>query len=112
MPGGNFGAEAYAGEVTALRSRYPFLDERHAKRLIRCYGTDAASIIGNAGDMAGLGRHFGGTLYEAEVRWLMAREWALTAEDILWRRTKQGLSLPKKRCAGWRIISMTLQVDA
>ncbi|HCV73034.1 MAG TPA: glycerol-3-phosphate dehydrogenase [Agrobacterium sp.] len=100
LPGGNFGAEAYAGEVTALRSRYPFLDERHAKRLIRCYGTDAASIIGNAGDMAGLGRHFGGTLYEAEVRWLMAREWALTAEDILWRRTKQGLFFTQEEVRG------------
>lgn len=58
------------------------------------------SIIGNAGDMAGLGRHFGGTLYEAEVRWLMAREWALTAEDILWRRTKQGLFFTQEEVRG------------
>ena len=58
---------------------------------MRCYGTDAAVLIGDATEAAALGRYFGGTLYEAEVRWLMAREWALTAEDILWRRTKQGL---------------------
>lgn len=100
MPGGNFGAEAYAEEVKALRSRYPFLDRRHAERLVRCYGTDAVAIIGAAADTTALGRHFGGTLYEAEVRWLMAREWALTAEDILWRRTKQGLFLTPEEVLG------------
>ena len=91
LPGGNFNVEAYAAEVSALLSRYPFLEERHVERLVRCYGTDVAAMIGNATDAPALGRYFGGTLYEAEVRWLMAREWALTAEDILWRRTKQGL---------------------
>lgn len=57
-------------------------------------------MIGNASEKAALGRHFGGTLYETEVRWLMAREWALTAEDILWRRTKQGLFLTPEDVRG------------
>lgn len=100
LPGGNFDAEGYAEQVTALRSRYSFVDERHASRLVRCYGTDAASIIGNAADQSGLGHYFGGTLYEAEVRWLLQREWALTAEDILWRRTKQGLFLTSEQVHG------------
>lgn len=58
------------------------------------------AIIGSAADTTALGRHFGGTLYEAEVRWLIAREWALTAEDILWRRTKQGLFLTPEEARG------------
>ncbi|MFK0385428.1 glycerol-3-phosphate dehydrogenase, partial [Agrobacterium sp. NPDC090273] len=41
----------------------------------------------------------GGTLYEIEVRWLVEREWAVTADDILWRRTKQGLRLNKEQIA-------------
>ena len=50
-------------------------------------------------DEAGLGRHFGADLYEAEVRYLMAHEWAMNAEDILWRRTKLGLSLSEQEKA-------------
>ncbi len=100
LPGGNFNVEAYAAKVSALLSRYPFMEKRHAERLVRCYGTDVAAMIGNATDASALGRHFGGTLYEAEVRWLMAREWALTAEDILWRRTKQGLFLTPDEVRG------------
>jgi len=50
-------------------------------------------VVGKATDLTGLGRHFGGTLYEAEVRYLVAKEWAQTAEDILWRRTKHRLHL-------------------
>ncbi|MCX8998415.1 glycerol-3-phosphate dehydrogenase [Rhizobiaceae bacterium BDR2-2] len=96
LPGGDFAPQAFDAEVTALRLRYPFLGQRHAERLVRCYGTDAAALLGTARDAAGLGRHFGGTLYEVEVRWLVEREWAVTAEDILWRRTKQGLSLTRE----------------
>ena len=80
-------------EVQALQSRYAFLTETHAARLVRCYGTEAAKLLGDAISLADLGRHFGATLYEVEVRWLMNEEWANTAEDVLWRRTKQGLFL-------------------
>ena len=80
-------------EVQALQSHYAFLTEVHAERLVRCYGTEAAKLLGDATSLADLGRHFGATLYEAEVRWLMDKEWANTAEDVLWRRTKQGLFL-------------------
>ena len=43
--------------------------------------------------LEGLGRYFGGHLYEAEVRYLIAREWAETADDILYRRTKEYLHM-------------------
>ncbi len=85
--------------MRALVSRYPFLDRHHAERLVRNYGTKAAELLGSVTDAVGLGRHFGGTLYECEVRWLVEQEWACTAEDILWRRTKQGLRLNEAEAA-------------
>ncbi|MNT63047.1 Aerobic glycerol-3-phosphate dehydrogenase [compost metagenome] len=60
---------------------------------MRCYGTDAKTILSGAERAEDMGRHFGGSLYECEVRWLIEREWACSAEDVLWRRTKQGLFL-------------------
>ncbi|MGO4355271.1 glycerol-3-phosphate dehydrogenase C-terminal domain-containing protein, partial [Rhizobium sp. RAF36] len=57
------------------------------------YGTRANVLLGKAASMADLGRHFGSDLYEAEVRYLMQNEWAFTAEDVLWRRTKAGLHM-------------------
>jgi glycerol-3-phosphate dehydrogenase len=50
-------------------------------------------MLGKAKSSADLGQSFGATLTEAEVRYLMAVEWALTAEDIVWRRSKLGLRL-------------------
>ncbi|GGA87141.1 glycerol-3-phosphate dehydrogenase [Brucella endophytica] len=93
LPGGDFGVTEFTRQVDKLIAAYPFLVRDHATRLTHCYGTLAPSLLGEAKDIAGLGRHFGGMLYEAEIRWLREREWARTAEDILWRRTKQGLCL-------------------
>ena len=100
LPGGEFSVDGYPAQVLALQKSFPFLAVRHAERLVRCYGTDAVTILGGATTIEGLGRYFGGTLYEAEVRWLMDREWARTAEDVLWRRTKQGLFLTAEEAAG------------
>ena len=100
LPGGDFPATGYETEVTKLKSRYPFLAERHVRRLVRLYGTKAAQLLGSATDTAGLGRHFGSDLYECEVRWLIDQEWACHAEDVLWRRTKKGLYLTPEEAAG------------
>lgn len=100
LPGGDFPVTGATAEERRLMSAYPFLTKRHANRLIKCYGTDASAILGNAKAIEELGRYFGGTLYEAEVRWSIEREWALTAEDVLWRRTKQGLYLTAEEAAG------------
>ncbi len=62
-------------------------------RLVRAYGTLAKEIIGDAAGLSGLGRHFGADLYEAEVRYLIDNEWATTAEDVIWRRSKLGLRM-------------------
>ena len=93
LPGGNFAVTGKAAEIARLKTRYPFLGDELAARLIRLYGTRAAKLLGEAKGEADLGRHFGAGLYEAEIRYLMAEEWAMTAEDILWRRTKLGLTL-------------------
>lgn len=100
LPGGDFGVERYENQVRGLIDLYPFLERRHAERLVRHYGTKAADLLGPATDISGLGRYFGGTLYECEVRFLVQHEWACAAEDILWRRTKQGLLLSKEQAAG------------
>ncbi|MGV8939444.1 MAG: glycerol-3-phosphate dehydrogenase [Allorhizobium sp.] len=99
LPGGDFPATGYAAEVAKLCKAYAFLGERHAARLVRSYGTNAARILGDTANVDGLGRHFGGTLYECEVRWLIEQEWARHAEDVLWRRTKQGLYLSAEEAA-------------
>ncbi|SSC65926.1 glycerol-3-phosphate dehydrogenase [Ciceribacter selenitireducens] len=93
LPGGDFDATAYPAEVDKLLKVFPFLEQGHAERLVRCYGTDAKEMLAGAKGSEDLGRHFGGSLYECEVRWLIGREWACSAEDVLWRRTKQGLFL-------------------
>ena len=65
------------------------------RRLTRQYGTLTLTLIGDAASAADLGRHFGADLYQREVEWLIEREWARSADDVLWRRTKLGLRLTK-----------------
>lgn len=93
LPGGDFPTGGVEDQIKRLRRAYPFLNDRHAARLVRLYGTKAADILGDAASLDALGKDFGATLYEAEVRYLVDREWARTAEDVLWRRTKLGLYL-------------------
>ncbi|SET23025.1 glycerol-3-phosphate dehydrogenase [Oceanicella actignis] len=93
LPGGDFpwdGAPALAAE---LRAAHPFLTERWAMRLTRAYGTEARALLAGAERAEDMGRDFGATLTEREVRWLMDKEWARTADDVLWRRSKLGLRL-------------------
>jgi glycerol-3-phosphate dehydrogenase len=93
LPGGDFAATGFDAEVSKLKADYPFLEHRHARRLTRLYGTRARKILGLAKSAADLGRSFGADLHEAEIRYLIREEWAITAEDVLWRRTKRGLKL-------------------
>ena len=91
LPGGDFGINDVSYQITNLRSVYSFLSQRWATRLIKAYGTDAFKILDNAISKDDLGQDFGATLTEKEVRWLMGYEFARSAEDILWRRSKLGL---------------------
>ena len=83
-----------AGDIVkALRAGYPFLSAGHAERLVRAYGTRASSVLTGARNVADLGVGFGSDLTPAEVDYLRHDEWAETAEDVLWRRSKLGLEL-------------------
>ena len=90
---------AIAALTAELVRKYPFLTPAHANRLAHAYGTRAAKLLGNAKVMADLGQSFGASLTEAEARYLMAHEWACTADDIVWRRSKLGLRLRPEEIA-------------
>ena len=91
LPGGDFGMTEAPAKMRELSQRYPFLSAREAQRLIRLYGTRAATFLGQAKEASDLGEGFGHGLTAAEVDYLIAAEWARSAEDVLWRRTKLGL---------------------
>ena len=71
------------------------MTKEHARRLVRAYGTRVDQVLGQANTLDDLGIHFGADLTAAEVRYLMAKEWAMTADDVLWRRSKLGLRFTK-----------------
>jgi glycerol-3-phosphate dehydrogenase len=91
LPGGDFAPDGLEQLIGATRRTWPFLSESHAHRLVRGYGTRVGAILGAAQSLDDLGPHFGADLTGAEVRYLMANEWAQTEEDVLWRRTRLGL---------------------
>lgn len=91
LPGGDFPVDGFDALVARLRSRSPDMMPALIRRLARTYGTAAAEILGSARSEKELGENFGQGLSEAEVRYLVAKEWARSAEDILWRRSKLGL---------------------
>jgi len=102
LPGGDFVDRA--AQEAKLQAEYPFLTAQNCARLIRCYGTLAEAVLGEAKHAADLGEDFGAGLTEREVHWLQLHEWAETAEDILWRRTKTGLHMDaaqRARLADW-----------
>jgi len=104
VPGGDIPNADFAGFLSAFRAARPWLPEALAHRYARAYGTNAEHVVGAAKSLADLGENFGGGLYEAEVAYLRREEWAETAEDILWRRSKLGLHLDdaaKGRLAEW-----------
>ena len=94
LPGGDFAWDRFDNEVDEARARWRFLSEDQARRLVAAYGTNVKAILGEAKDHAELGPAFGPELTGAEVRYLMANEWARFPDDILWRRTKLGLTMP------------------
>ena len=95
LPGGAMPNADFDGYLASFRTRYPFLPEDQANRLAREYGTCAETIVGVAKSIEDLGEDFGGGLTAAEVDYLVAEEWARSAQDILWRRSKLGLCLSK-----------------
>jgi glycerol-3-phosphate dehydrogenase len=93
LPGGDMPNADYDLFRQTLKTNFPWMPRELRDYYGRRYGTRTAMIAGEANGLSDLGRHFGGTLYEAEVRYLVAHEWALSAEDVIWRRTKHRLTM-------------------
>jgi glycerol-3-phosphate dehydrogenase len=93
LPGGAFPPDQFDVEAARLASACPILTQKHARRLLRNYGTLAFEMVGHIKNAADAGILFGADLYQFEVEYLIRFEWAKTAEDILRRRTSMGLIL-------------------
>jgi glycerol-3-phosphate dehydrogenase len=99
LPGGDFAVNGLPDLESQLLHEYPFLPLRFAQRLIRAYGTRARDVLGRAESLGDLGHDFGEMLTEREVRYLIDHEFAQSAEDVVWRRSKLGLWLSKDAVA-------------
>ena len=93
LPGGDFPVAQFEDLVGRLQADCPSLDAALARRYLRAYGTLAWSLVEGVRTSEDLGEDFGGSLYQREIDYLAAREWAMTADDALWRRSKLGLRL-------------------
>ena len=93
LPGGDFAVDGFDAAVEALRASFAFLERPWAERLIRCYGTRAADILGGASRLDQCGRHYGCGLTDREIDYLVDQEWCRTVDDLLWRHSKLGLHL-------------------
>lgn len=99
LPGGDIPGADIEGFTQELIRNKPFLNPAVARRLARTYGTRVDRFLRNASKAKDLGRDFGMGLSDAEIDYLVTSEWAKTSEDILWRRSKLGLHLPKSAAA-------------
>ncbi|GFE90846.1 glycerol-3-phosphate dehydrogenase [Steroidobacter agaridevorans] len=97
LPGGDLPRADFAAFAEGVHKRWPFLSASLAHRLARAYGTRVEKILGKAQAMLDLGEHYGAGLTQAEIDYLVTNEWARSADDILWRRTKLGLHLDSQQ---------------
>lgn len=93
LAGGNIPNADICAFIHSLSTRFPWVPQTLLTRWAKAYGTRIYSLLENCNAITDLGACFGQDLYEKEVRFLIHTEWALTVEDILWRRTKLGLTL-------------------
>jgi glycerol-3-phosphate dehydrogenase len=96
LPGGGFAWRRFDDEVDRAQARWRSLSERQARRLVAAYGTRIAAVLGEAQSRDELGPRFGDELTGVEVRYLMTHEWARFPDDVLWRRSKLGLTMPAR----------------
>ncbi len=101
LPGGGLSFEAVAEQLRLLQERYSFLKAQNVTRLFKAYGSEVPAILGEARFAADLGQWFG-PLCEREIEYLVAKEWAVTADDILWRRSKLGLHMSSDEVTAFR----------
>jgi glycerol-3-phosphate dehydrogenase len=99
LPGGDFVYDGLETLVERTLRSWPFLRAEHARRLVRTYGSRVERVLENISRAVDLGLCFGADLTAAEVRYLMRKEWARTADDVLWRRSKLGLRFSLEQTA-------------
>jgi glycerol-3-phosphate dehydrogenase len=99
LPGGDFASGSDEAVVAQTRRTWPFLAEAHARRLVAAYGTRVKLMLESVTREQDMGPRFGADLTGVELRYLMRHEWAETADDVLWRRSKLGLHLSKEEAA-------------
>jgi len=97
LPGGDIPNADFENFIETLYQTYSNLDRRLIFRLAHQYGTRIHTLLKNSNTPIILGENIGGDLYLSEVEYLINNEWAQTAEDILWRRTKLGYAFPKDK---------------
>jgi glycerol-3-phosphate dehydrogenase len=93
--------EAFDRFVDGAAAVKPGLPKELLRVLARRHGSGLDDLLTDVTEVADLGHHFGGYLYETEVRHLMRDEWAVEAEDVLWRRTKEGLHMTEAERAAF-----------
>ena len=93
LPGGDIVDQNLARYQQELAAQFTWLPPEQLCHYFENYGTRALKLLGEASQLSDLGTHFGAFLYQLEVDFLIREEWAMTAEDILWRRGKMGLFL-------------------
>jgi len=93
LPGGDLPDADFEHFLENCAADYGWLDSDQIRSYAGLYGTRIAALLTGCGSQAALGVDFGGGLFEREVRYLVEHEYAETAEDIVWRRTKRGLRM-------------------
>lgn len=96
LPGGDFPERDFEAFFAGLRTTFEYIPEHQLRQLARRHGSRCANVLGTAAGLDDLGQHFAGGLYAREVDYLREYEWAQTAGDILWRRTKCGLGADER----------------
>jgi len=99
LPGGDIPRADLAAFVSQVQACWPYLGTDRAARMAGAYGTRIYTLLAAVSDESNMGENFGGGLTEVEVNYLAAHEWALTAEDVLWRHTKLGLLVTAQQAA-------------
>jgi glycerol-3-phosphate dehydrogenase len=118
LPGGDFNGLDFEGYVASFRSSRAWIPEALARRYVRAYGNRVLRFAGHATSLADLGEQVAPGVYSAELTYLVKEEWALTADDVLWRRSKLGLHLDqdaRQAVATWlkqHVLSRPVAVSA
>lgn len=93
LPGGGFDQAARDAELQRLYAAHPQLPAAVLHDMFCRHGLAVAAVLADARTVGDLGRDFGGGLYQREAEYFIAHEWAMAADDILWRRSKSGLRM-------------------